>query len=51
MDSEEFFDVHTDDDSDDDTLREPLTNGHAGDVFDEVISSCSKLYLHLLVTL
>lgn len=27
MDSEEFYDVHTDDDEDD-TLREPLSNGH-----------------------
>ncbi|KAL0809296.1 hypothetical protein ABMA28_011512 [Loxostege sticticalis] len=34
MDSEEFYDVHTDDD-DDDTLRESLKNGHASPALDE----------------
>ncbi|XP_063836623.1 uncharacterized protein LOC135085753 [Ostrinia nubilalis] len=34
MDSEEFYDVHTDDD-DDDTLRESIRNGHVTNALDE----------------
>ncbi|CAB3257519.1 unnamed protein product [Arctia plantaginis] len=35
MDSEEFYDVPTDED-DDDTLRESMRNGHTSDLLDEV---------------
>lgn len=47
LDSEEFYDVPTDEDEDD-TLRESLRNGHAADLLDEVPT---PPYIHYSLTL